>query len=73
MPDFADYPSAAKYQLLEWAAGRPWHNPWSPGATAPGFKSSDGECCPDFSCCSPELLASREARVTFLASIGILT
>lgn len=26
----------------------------------------DGECCPDFSCCIPELLADEETRKTFV-------
>jgi len=32
-------------QTLLWANGRPYHN------------YIDGECCPDFSCCYPELFA----------------
>lgn len=34
----------ANAQLLAWAQGRPYHN------------TVDDECCPDFSCCHPDLL-----------------
>lgn len=43
------------YQLDEWAKGNSIHN------------DVDNECCPDFSCCTPELLASEEERKTFKA------
>lgn len=43
-------------QLELWLAGNPVHN-----------KDRD-ECCPDFSCCCPELLAPLEARELFIAS-----
>ena len=43
-------------QLKEWVKGNSIHN----GATP-----SDGECCPDFSCCHPSMLAPEKARVAF--------
>lgn len=43
----------ANRQLSEWVEGRPFHN------------TVDDECCPDFSCCRPELLAPRYAREAF--------
>lgn len=35
-------------QTLAWAEGRPYHN------------HIDCECCPDFSCCQPELFENNE-------------
>ena len=43
-------------QLERWVAGDPQHNHDLPDG---------GECCPDFSCCRPELLAPVEVRETF--------
>ena len=43
-------------QLERWVAGDPQHNHDLPDG---------GECCPDFSCCTPETLAPRETRVAF--------
>lgn len=43
-----------QFQLAEWLAGRPWHN------------TARGECCPDFSCCQPHLLADEDARRAFV-------
>ena len=40
-------------QLARWVAGDPVHN------------ASRGECCPDFSCCQPQLLASLDVRQRF--------
>ena len=40
-------------QIAEWVAGRPVHN-----------KDRD-ECCPDFSCCTPETLAAEATRIRF--------
>lgn len=40
-------------QLDKWVAGQSVHN------------HERDECCPDFSCCQPELLASEEERVMF--------
>lgn len=44
-------------QLEKWVAGKPIHNNSRP--------LLGGECCPDFSCCKPELLAPVETRVAF--------
>lgn len=41
------------YQLSEWISGRPHHN------------AKDDECVPDFSCCTPCLLAPKEIREQF--------
>ena len=68
MIEFTDYKSAAEHQLQEWAAGRPWHNPWLPGATEPKFLSTDGECCPDFSCCFPAGIWAQKRRYEFVAA-----
>jgi hypothetical protein len=40
-------------QTLDWLNGNPQHN------------KVDDECCPDFSCCKPELLAPIEVRQVF--------
>lgn len=39
-------------QLLSWLKGKSIHN--------------DKQCCPDFSCCVPQLLASFEEREAFI-------
>lgn len=41
---------SSKKQLEQWVKGTPEHN------------DERGECCPDFSCCVPSLLASDEDR-----------
>ena len=64
---FSCYKDAADYQLREWAEGRPWHNPWGPDGSY-GEDSRDGECCPDFSCCRPDLIWNRERRFAFVAA-----
>lgn len=43
-------------QLDLWVAGKPVHNP------------DRDECCPDFSCCNPELLADLDTRTVFKAA-----
>ena len=43
-------------QLEKWVAGESIHN------------NERDECCPDFSCCDPELLAPREIREKVLAA-----
>lgn len=43
-------------QLKLWLSGKPVHN-----------KDRD-ECCPDLSCCQPELLACLEEREHFVAA-----
>lgn len=40
-------------QLARWVVGEPVHN------------ADRDECCPDFSCCQPELLAPRDLREKF--------
>lgn len=40
-------------QLTEWVAGNPIHN------------TLRDECCPDFSCCEPELMWPEETRKEF--------
>lgn len=37
------YQERCKSQMLKWAMGQPYHN------------NIDDECCPDFSCCVPDL------------------
>ncbi len=44
------------WQLANWLDGKSEHN------------HVDDECCPDFSCCRPELLAPEHERKAFLAS-----
>ncbi|WP_152986780.1 hypothetical protein [Pseudovibrio sp. POLY-S9] len=61
MPEeFESYSEAQQHQLNEWVQGRPWHNPFSPD----GVKG-EGECCPDFSCCSSGQIWSMEMRKDF--------
>lgn len=64
---FKSYKEAQKHQLREWVNGRPWHNPWAPDGSY-GEGKCDGECCPDFSCCSPMGMWDEKARKTFAAS-----
>ena len=45
-----------RFQAEQWLEGRPFHN------------TVRDECCPDFSCCVPTLLVSREKREMFLAA-----
>jgi len=47
-------------QLKRWVAGESIHR------EVDGIEG--GECCPDFSCCRPELLAEPEIRRQFAAS-----
>ena len=44
------------FQLSEWVKGNPLHN------------TIRNECCPDFSCCSLEILQPKEIRETFAAA-----
>ena len=48
-----NYKERINHQLKEWVKGNSIHN------------TIDGECCPDFSCCKPELLQQKEIRETF--------
>lgn len=68
-PKFSDYKTASAYQLREWAEGRPWHNPWAPDGSY-GESKADGECCPDFSCCCPDMIWGRERRYAFVSAEG---
>lgn len=43
-------------QLQAWKLGAPYHN------------RVDDECCPDFSCCQPSLLAGAEVRREYFAA-----
>ena len=44
------YYERVRVQTFAWAEGRPYHN------------RIDDECCPDFSCCQPELFEADEAE-----------
>lgn len=44
-----DYQRRVRAQTLAWAMGKPYHEPVT------------DECCPDFSCCIPELFTEDEA------------
>lgn len=44
------YHERAKAQMLAWAQGRSYHEP------------INDECCPDFSCCRPDLFVSDPAQ-----------
>lgn len=46
----AAYHERTRVQCLTWAQGRPYHN------------SVDNECCPDFSCCYPNMFETDEAE-----------
>lgn len=54
VPRLPGYKERAAAQLENWVAGKPEHN------------DIDGECCPDFSCCAPQLLSPIEQRQAFL-------
>lgn len=44
------YRERVRQQTLSWAIGRPYHN------------RIDDECCPDFSCCNPELFEKNDGK-----------
>ena len=44
------YYERVRLQALAWAEGRPYHN------------RIDDECCPDFSCCHPQLFDGDPAK-----------
>jgi hypothetical protein len=46
----AGYRDRVRAQTLAWAEGRSYHN------------KIDEECCPDFSCCMPDLFERDEAK-----------
>lgn len=50
------YRESVDHQVKHWAAGIPTHNPVG------------DECCPDFSCCQPQLLMDEKTRQVFLAA-----
>ena len=62
------YKEAQEHQLSEWVAGRPWHNPFDHDDVRHDGDTMRGECCPDFSCCRPSMLAPKEAREAFAKS-----
>lgn len=45
-------------QLEKWVNGQPIHN------------TSCDECCPDFSCCNPSLLAEESVRKRFAQAVA---
>ena len=62
-------------QLDLWVAGKPTHRynvsyeiVDENGEVIGHRTDPDGECCPDFSCCSPELLAPLDMRLRFKAA-----
>lgn len=48
---------STRTQLLQWRHGQPMHN------------RETNECCPDFSCCDPLLLAPEHERLTFYTAV----
>jgi len=56
--DFMGRIMPVEEQTRRWVAGESVHNGVRP----------DGECCPDFSCCRPELLQPVEVRRAFAAA-----
>lgn len=44
------YRERAKTQCLQWAIGNPYHEP------------HNDECCPDFSCCYPDLFTEDDGE-----------
>lgn len=46
----SSYHLRAEAQSLAWAQGSPYHN------------VIDDECCPDFSCCHPDLFEKDESK-----------
>lgn len=62
-------------QLELWVAGKSVHNDevWydvvdEAGSVVDRKRLEGGECCPDFSCCEPELLQPVEVRKAFAAA-----
>lgn len=70
------YQKAADAQLQSWLEGKPVHHNASmvievvdeDGNVVDIRIQEGGECCPDFSCCKPELLAPLEARQRYVAA-----
>ena len=46
----AAYRERAKVQCLSWAMGNSYHN------------KIDNECCPDFSCCIPDMFEQDQSK-----------
>lgn len=44
------YQARVQSQTLSWAMSHPYHN------------QTDDECCPDFSCCHPDLFEQDQAK-----------
>ncbi len=44
------YQERVRAQTLKWAMGQPYHN------------RIDDECCPDFSCCQPDLFERDDGK-----------
>jgi hypothetical protein len=55
-----EYANRVRLQGLAWVAGMPFHN------------RIDDECCPDFSCCHPELFEEDQEKraASLLKMIG---
>ena len=47
----------SEQQLHFWEKGQSYH-------------IKGGECCPDFSCCNPKLLAPQEVRTLFVSAVN---
>lgn len=60
-----NYIEGSQHQLKEWVEGRPWHNPFTPDGDYHESPKEGGECCPDFSCCVPDLLWAKKRRLAF--------
>jgi len=49
-PPKPGYQERVRSQTLSWAMGNPYHN------------NIDDECCPDFSCCEPDLFEKDQEK-----------
>ena len=52
-------------QLRRWVEGESVHRLWE---VKDNRYDEGGECCPDFSCCKPEMLAEKSVRQAFAAA-----
>lgn len=58
--EMSDYTRRCLAQTIAWANGYPMHN------------QVDGECCPDFSCCRPDLFEkSQDKRMEYFVKMLI--
>lgn len=73
-----DYLFMAHHQLITWINGRSIHNFHSPiceiydddlESVGVGMVDLMGECCPDLSCCHPEMKWAEELRVLYLKAL----